>query len=194
MRKKPAKSAVFYPDLELLRQAQVNTRKRSPLASFLFLVCLCFCLLAVARPQMPVRVVDPLAEIMIAIDTSGSIEQDSLSLFFKELFHIWRNGAEVMVVECDFTIRRKYLYKGQVVQYALGKGGTNFNPPLQYANEEYMPDALIYFTDGHAPPPKIKSRSPILWIVSPDGITLDSERWKRLPGRKVKMEYLNVHK
>ena len=131
-------------------------------------------------------------KVMVAIDTSGSIEQDSLSLFFKELFHIWRNGAEVMVVECDFTIRRKYLYKGQVVQYALGRGGTNFNPPLQYANEEYMPDALIYFTDGHAPPPKIKSRSPILWVVSPDGITSDSERWKRLPGRKVKMRLHGV--
>lgn len=126
-------------------------------------------------------------KIMVAIDTSGSIEQASLSLFFKELYHIWRNGAEVMLVECDFTIRRKYFYKGQAVQYALGKGGTNFNPPIQFANEEYLPDALIYFTDGQAPPPKIKSRSPILWIVSPDGIAMDTERWKQLPGRKVKM-------
>jgi predicted metal-dependent peptidase len=129
-------------------------------------------------------------KIMVAIDTSGSIKPESLGLFFKELFHIWRNGAEVMVVECDFAIRRKYQYRGQAVQYALGRGGTNFSPPIQFANEEYLPDALIYFTDGHAPPPKVVSRSPVLWIISPDGVNMDSERWQALPGRKVKMHVL----
>ena len=128
---------------------------------------------------------------MVAIDTSGSIEQESLGLFFKELYHIWRKGAEVLVVECDYAIRRRYLYKGQLLQYAVGRGGTNFNPPVLLANEEYMPDALIYFTDGHAPPPKVTSRCPMLWVLSPDGIAMDSKRWATLPGRKVKMKLIS---
>ena len=66
-----------------------------------------------------------------------------------------------------------------------GRGGTCFDEPIKFANEKYQPDATIYFTDGFAPEPTVKSRKPILWMITPKGI--EEENWDYLPGRKVKM-------
>ena len=39
--------------------------------------------------------------IMVAVDTSGSISQDDLKDFFSEIHHIWKTGVNVTVVEID---------------------------------------------------------------------------------------------
>jgi len=124
-------------------------------------------------------------KILVAIDTSGSVNDDELREFFGELYHIWKQGAEIFVVECDTQIHNKYHYTGRPPELISGRGGTDFNAPIQYANEEYMPDAIVYFTDGYAPAPSIISRKPILWMVTSQGIGDDT--WEFLPGRKVKM-------
>lgn len=125
-------------------------------------------------------------KILAAVDTSGSIEPSSFNRFFQELYYIWRQGASVLVVECDYSIQRTYPYLGKTPTFVIGRGGTDFNAPLRYANEEYHPDAVVYLTDGKAPPPRIASRQPLLWVISPDGI--GASRWAALPGRVVKMD------
>lgn len=125
--------------------------------------------------------------ILLVIDTSGSIGEKELQLFFQEIYHIWKRGAEIQVVECDARIQRAYPYAGEVPKEVIGGGGTDFNPPIRYANTEFLPDALIYFTDGYAPAPTVKARCPLLWVVTPEGITADSERFAALPGRKIKV-------
>jgi predicted metal-dependent peptidase len=125
--------------------------------------------------------------ILLVIDTSGSIGEGELRLFFQEIYHIWKRGAEIEVVECDARIQRTYPYKGETPKEVSGGGGTDFNPPLHYANTEFLPDALIYFTDGYAPAPTVKARYPLLWVVTPEGIAADSERFAALPGRRVKV-------
>jgi len=124
-------------------------------------------------------------KILVAIDTSGSIDMGELQDFFNELYHIWRQGADIMVVECDTKIHRKYAYSGKTPETVSGGGGTSFDAPLIFANEEYRPDALIYFTDGYASRPSVKLNCPILWLVSQQGADLNYMR--DFPGRKVKM-------
>ncbi len=124
-------------------------------------------------------------KILVAIDTSGSVVEDELKEFFAELYHIWKQGAEIYVVECDTQIHNQYYYKGNPPEVISGRGGTDFNAPIGFANQEYMPDAIIYFTDGYAPEPQISSRKPILWMITSEGINEDT--WAFLPGRKVKM-------
>ncbi len=124
-------------------------------------------------------------KILVAVDTSGSVNQNELKEFFGELYYIWKQGAEIYVVECDTIIHNHYLYKGTPPEVVSGRGGTNFDAPIVFANEEYMPDAIVYFTDGYAPAPTVVSRRPILWMVTHQGI--DYESWDFLPGRKVKM-------
>ncbi|MFK7796243.1 MAG: VWA-like domain-containing protein [Aureispira sp.] len=124
-------------------------------------------------------------KLLIAIDTSGSVNKNELKEFFGELYYIWKQGAEIYVVECDTEIHNHYAYKGLPPEVISGRGGTDFNAPLIFANEEYFPDAIIYFTDGYASTPEVVSRKPILWMITGQGIEEDS--WDFLPGRKVKM-------
>jgi len=126
-------------------------------------------------------------KLLVAIDTSGSISMPDLEEFFGEMYHIWRQGAEILVVECDTVIQNKYRYRGRTPKFIVGRGGTAFNAPIEFANQEYHPDAIIYFTDGYAAAPSIRSRKPVLWMVSSNGLSEGEGVWNQLPGRVVKM-------
>ena len=126
-------------------------------------------------------------KLLIAIDTSGSINTTDLVHFFNEINHIWKQKAEIRIVECDTHIRQNYNYNGIAPIQVKGRGNTDFNEAIKYANEKYHPDAMIYFTDGFGPKPRIKPSKPMLWIVSTNGIKRRSKTWNELPGWKVKM-------
>ena len=128
-----------------------------------------------------------LKKLLIAIDTSGSVGKEELQDFFSEVYHIWRQGAEIHVVECDVTIQKQYTYKGITPAFVHGRGGTDFNAPIIYGNQKFLPDGLIYFTDGYAPIPTTRARFPILWVISRKGLASNEEQFKALPGRKAKL-------
>ena len=126
-------------------------------------------------------------KLMVALDTSGSIAQEDLLEFFNELYYVWKQGAEITVVECDVEIQKVWEYKGQSPASIQGRGGTGFDAPLKYANERIRPDAILYFTDGFGEIPKVTSRAPILWLITSMGLSEGEEKWEGLPGRKVKL-------
>lgn len=125
--------------------------------------------------------------LLVAVDTSGSIQMDELKIFFSEIYHLWKQGAEVWIVECDAAIQNSYPYRGITPSEVKGRGGTRFEPPIEFANTEYRPDAIIYFTDGFAATPQVYSRSPILWLITSRGLKEASEAWHSLPGQKLKI-------
>lgn len=125
--------------------------------------------------------------LLVAVDTSGSTSSQDHQRFFNEIQHIYRQGAEIMVLECDDNIKRKYSYRGQIPDFVTGRGWTSFEPPLIFANEEYLPDAVIYFTDGYAATPQTIPRVPLLWVITSGGIQPETPAWTALPGRKVVM-------
>ena len=53
-------------------------------------------------------------KLAVAIDTSGSISIEHLNMFFSEIHGIWRQGAEVVVIESDSKVQRYYPYKGKL--------------------------------------------------------------------------------
>lgn len=122
-------------------------------------------------------------DILLAVDTSGSIQQEDLALFFSEIYHIWRQGARITIVECDVDIQRIYPYRGETPKSVAGRGGTRFDAPIRLANER-MPDALMYFTDGYAPAPAISARMPVLWVLTHNA----NPDLKHLPGKHLKMQ------
>ncbi len=126
-------------------------------------------------------------KLLVALDTSGSISKKEYEIFFSELYHIWRRGTVIRVVECDATIQHSYEYTGHIPSAVHGGGGTDFNAPIRYANEVYHPDGLIYFTDGVAGTPVVVPRTQVLWVISRQGIDAGSEAFKNLPGRKAKL-------
>jgi predicted metal-dependent peptidase len=84
-------------------------------------------------------------DLAVAVDTSGSIGNNQLKLFFNEIHWIWKNGAIVTVYEADTKVQAKYKYKGKFNGDVHGRGGTDLEPVLKEVEGRH--DALVYFTD-----------------------------------------------
>lgn len=123
-------------------------------------------------------------KILIALDTSGSIQENDFQAFFREIHHLWKLGADLYILECDTQIRRQYVYQGQAPTFVMGRGGSNFDPPIQWANTSYQPDAIVYFTDGQGPVLREKSRCPILWVLNQKS----NQTWQQTQGTPVWMK------
>jgi predicted metal-dependent peptidase len=126
-------------------------------------------------------------KMAVAIDTSGSVNDQELSDFFGEIHGIWKQGAEITIIECDAAVQRTYQYTGKLPEAVAGRGGTAFNPVFEYLNQNRMTrfDGCIYLTDGGAPAPTIKPPCPLLWVVTSDGHAgehLQFGRVLQLPG------------
>jgi len=121
---------------------------------------------------------------LVAIDTSGSVSNSELAEFFNEIYHIYKTGTKVTVVECDANIQRVYEYKGNLEDLSVqGRGGTDFEPVMQYLVEHRNEfDNLIYLTDGECSSPATKPLKPILWVHSSK-----SKINEELPGTKIKI-------
>lgn len=121
--------------------------------------------------------------ILVGIDTSGSVRKDELEEFLTEIHHLNKTGSEVTIVQCDTAIAHIGTYKpGQ--DYAIhGRGGTSFQPVIDYYNEHMNNiSCLIYFTDGEAPAP-VNAKGNILWVLSSE-----SHDNNELPGAVIKLE------
>jgi len=112
-----------------------------------------------------------LQHMLVAIDTSGSVSDSDLALFFAEVHGIWRQGAQVDVIECDAAVQRVYPYKGRPPSGIMGRGGTVFDPVFQWLrdNRRARYDGCIYITDGYAAAPQIKPPCRLLWVVTSGG-------------------------
>jgi predicted metal-dependent peptidase len=111
--------------------------------------------------------------ILVAIDTSGSVSQKELQEFFSEIDYAYKAGARITILQCDTRINGIEDYDGKNIPEIKGRGGTDFNPPVDYYvkhKKEYA--SLIYFTDGEAPLPT-KHPQGLVWVISSMGCHQD---------------------
>lgn len=118
-----------------------------------------------------------LQRLLVAVDTSGSIDQEMLELFFTEIHAAWKAGASVHVVECDAEIQRDYPYTGKPPQKVAGGGGTEFEPVFQWMQNRRKFDGCLYLTDGCGPTPATRPSCKLLWVL----VGSSGERIKELP-------------
>jgi len=135
-------------------------------------------------PSNPALKIKPKKRTLVAIDTSGSVNNNELIEFFNEIYHMYKTGTEITVVECDAKIQREYEYKGVLEEIKVaGRGGTDFEPVMVYLKEhQHKFQNLIYFTDGECSAPETKPMKPILWVHSSRS-SINEE----LPGSKIKI-------
>lgn len=108
--------------------------------------------------------------ILVGVDTSGSIGQSELDEFFSEIYHVWKAGANVDIVEFDMEIQREYHYKGKTPREVKGRGGTDFGPFVDYFNSNERKYSLgICFTDGYASLYNINPVGKFCWVITSDG-------------------------
>lgn len=116
--------------------------------------------------------------ILVAVDTSGSVNDDELRDFFSEITYIYKTGARITILECDAKITANYEYTGKWTGKIYGRGGTDFQPVIDYYRKN-MKDyaALVYFTDGECSIPDNVPRDTI-WVITSEG-----DHTKTYPGR-----------
>ena len=126
------------------------------------------------RPGIKVQ---RMQRLLVAVDTSGSIDQKMLEAFFTEIHAAWKAGATVHIVECDASVQRDYKYAGKPPREISGGGGTEFEPVFRWMQDQSQFDGCLYLTDGCGPAPTTRPRCKLLWVIT--GGDEDSE--DRLP-------------
>jgi predicted metal-dependent peptidase len=134
---------------------------------------------------MPSLYSESMGDIIIGVDTSGSISDDVLAAFSAEVNAI---AAEVLpatihVVYCDAQVNHVDVFQrhDQVKLTPHGGGGTRFSPVFDYVAEQNLrPVCLVYLTDLFGETNFPEPEYPTLWTcisneVAPWGTTVKLE-------------------
>ncbi len=104
-------------------------------------------------------------ELLVAIDTSMSVERGELDEISRQLTEL-AALARITIVECDARVQRSYAFDGRL-DYVQGRGGTDLRPVF---SAEFLGarrvDGVVYFTDGLGPTPEQGPALPLLWILT----------------------------
>ena len=120
--------------------------------------------------------------ILVGVDTSGSVSNDELKEFMNELAHMHKTGHEITVAQCDTDIKSIEKFNPKKDWQVEGRGGTEFQPVIDLFNKKKgLYTALIYLTDGECYPPD-DCPANTLWVHSSR-----CEINEELPGQKIQI-------
>jgi len=124
----------------------------------------------------------PGLNLLVVTDTSGSVSDEDIAVFFDEIDNIHRDRRNVVtVMESDANVGNVYAYNGVRPKKVSGRGGTAFAPALKAAwDMNPRPDGIVYFTDGWGENPTKVNSIPVLWIVTKGGSTSHCARFGRI--------------
>jgi predicted metal-dependent peptidase len=111
-----------------------------------------------------------LLRIVVAIDTSGSVDKELLSTFLAEINSIMQSypNYEIDLITADAKVQSHEVFlPGESLNYELkGGGGTDFRPVFDYI-DSYInyPTILLYFTDGQGTFPTLEANYDVLWVA-----------------------------
>jgi len=108
-----------------------------------------------------------LARIAVIMDTSGSIIEEEYNAFLSELEVIARLvDTRLWLIQVDEDVRMVAEYtRGSWKNFEiLGKGGTDLQPAIDYAQRNLRVEGMIVFTDGYVDVPLVKRR--VLFVLS----------------------------
>lgn len=130
------------------------------------------------------------ANILIAVDVSGSITDESFNRFFHVINNIFFLGIiekiDVIFFDTNLKLSKPVPFKKKIeLKEIQGRGGTNFQPAIDFFQENKEYNGMIIFTDGQGNIPLQKGNQNILWILT-SRLDLEKSRgWiNTLPGNK----------
>lgn len=116
-------------------------------------------------------------DLVVAVDTSGSIKAAELEEFIGEIDALkGQVRARVTLLPCDAALCEGAPFRfepwdGLRLPEAInGGGGTSFRPVFQWIDREGIrPDLLVYFTDAQGDFPPVEPAFPVIWLVKGRG-------------------------
>jgi predicted metal-dependent peptidase len=110
--------------------------------------------------------------LLVGVDVSGSITDKDLKEFFSAINVFFRYGIkniDVQMFDIDLKERPITMKKARKTVVVTGRGGTSFQPILNYFKENTRTyDGLIIFTDGEAQKPYVDAgiKRRIVWVCA----------------------------
>ncbi len=113
------------------------------------------------------------ADIVVALDTSGSVSREELADFLAEIDALkGQLRARVTLLACDSKLAEGGPWRFEPwEEFKLpgefpGGGGTDFGPVFDWVESEgRQPDMLLYFTDAEGDFPAAEPPYPVIWLV-----------------------------
>ncbi|SFV60891.1 Sll7028 protein [hydrothermal vent metagenome] len=111
-----------------------------------------------------------LLRIVIAVDTSGSVDETLLGTFLGEVGSIMQRypNYEIDLITADAKVQsHKVFLPGEALEYEIsGGGGTDFRPVFAYIDQQInYPTLLLYFTDGMGTFPETEPHYDVMWVM-----------------------------
>ena len=113
-----------------------------------------------------------MGEIIIALDTSGSIGQAEINMFNGHINRILHTcmPEKVHVIYCDYSINQIDEYTPDdlpITAKCLGGGGTSFRPVFEWAdNYDGDIECIVYLTDGYGDQGSISTNHETVWLTT----------------------------
>jgi predicted metal-dependent peptidase len=113
------------------------------------------------------------ADIMVVLDTSGSISEQEIDEFMSEIDAIkGQLRARIVLHACDTALAEDgpWIFEPwdefRSPKSIQGGGGTDFRPVFEWVSRQGRePDLLLYFTDALGEFPLVEPGFPVLWLV-----------------------------
>lgn len=120
------------------------------------------------------------ADLVVAIDTSGSVSGEEMKEFCAEIDGIkGQIRAGITLLACDSHLSGPWHFEPwdefSPPQSFEGGGGTDFRPVFEWA-EKAHPRLLLYFTDAMGEFPESEPAYPVIWLVKGKGAVPWGER------------------
>jgi len=122
---------------------------------------------------LPSLISEELPEVVIVVDTSGSIGPKELEAFSAEASAVLgAYDTTVRVLYADAAVAGEEIFTRADMPMQLhpvGGGGTDFRPAFEYVNKNGItPCCLIYLTDMEGTFPSYAPDYPVLWVATTD--------------------------
>jgi len=109
--------------------------------------------------------------LTIAIDSSGSVDENLLSIFMSEveaiLIHFPSYIIDMIVCDAKIQSHRQFVSGEPLDVEIKGGGGTDFRPVFEFIEERLSaPSLLLYFSDTEGSFPKAEPFYDVIWISS----------------------------
>jgi predicted metal-dependent peptidase len=112
-------------------------------------------------------------DVVVALDTSGSIRDDEVQEFIDEIDALkGQVRARVTLLPCDAQLCAGAPFRFEPWEQfcrpknLVGGGGTSFRPVFHWVEQSGMrPDLLVYFTDADGAFPDREPNYPVIWLV-----------------------------
>ena len=123
-------------------------------------------------------------DVVVAVDTSGSIRREEISQFIAEIDAIkGQIRARITLLPCDAALAEDapWVYEPwedfKLPEKIQGGGGTDFRPVFEWVDSiDMKPQLLLYFTDADGEFPQHPPDYAVIWLVKGKNKTPWGER------------------